>query len=315
MQHQGVVSTAGVVAVALQSVKGMSKKDRLSKLGDLLLSAELDEAQQWFHYEIGEEEAAGAWATALRQVELCEDTGVHVLSFLDSGYPDRLRQIPDPPVTLYVKGSLDALNPDDSVAIVGTREPTEFGMRAARVSGSMAARMSTVVVSGLAKGCDTWAHKGCIDANGTGVVVLAHGVDSIYPAENRGLASELLDTGGCWVSEYPVGSRPARWSFAERDRIQSGLSDAVLVVETDVKGGTMHTVTAAKRQNRALACIAHPDKLLSESATRGNQVLIGEGAYPISKREHFAMFVWGRVKGFPLDSQLPLLMELENGDI
>ena len=259
MQHQGVVSIAGVVAVALQSVKGMSKQDRLSKLGDWLLSAELDEAQHWFHYEIGEEEAAEAWDTALRQVELCEDAGVHVLSFLDSGYPDRLRQIPDPPVTLYVKGSLDALNPDDSVAIVGTREPTEFGMRAARVSGSMAARMSTVVVSGLTKGCDTWAHQDSIEANGTGVVVLAHGVDSIYPAENRGLASELLDSGGCWVSEYPVGSRPARWSFAERDRIQSGLSDAVLVVETDVKGGTMHTVTAAKRQNRALACIAHPD--------------------------------------------------------
>ena len=314
MEYDGAVSTAGVVAVALRHVKGMKKDDRLSKMEHWLLGAGLDEAREWFEHLVGDERGASAWTAAERQADLCESTGVRLLSILDDGYPDRLRQIPDAPLTLYVKGPTGALNPEYSVAIVGTREPTEFGIKAARESGRVAARMSTAVVSGLALGCDSSAHLGCIDGHGTGVAVLAHGVDTIYPAKNRGLAGELLETGGCLVSEYPIGARPTRWSFVERDRIQSGLSDAVLVVETDVKGGTMHTVAAAKTQLRTLACVAHPDRLLSEPATRGNQLLIEEGAHPIRNRVQFGMFVRDTIKETPMDSQLSLLFEVLDDD-
>jgi DNA processing protein len=106
---------------------------------------------------------------------------------------------------------------------------------------------------------------------------MAHGLDKVYPAANRDLAARLLDCGGCLVSEYPLGTTPIRTAFAERDRIQSGLADGVLVIETDVKGGTMHTVRFSRDQHRPLACVAHPENWLIEEKTRGNQKLIRDG--------------------------------------
>ena len=134
------------------------------------------------------------------------------------------------------------------------------------------------MVSGLALGCDAKAHEGCVEAKGAGVAVLAHGLDRVYPAANRELADRLLICGGCLVSELPVGVKPARWTFAYRDRIQSGLSDRVLVIETDVKGGTMHTVDFSLKQERPLACIDHPQQFHSASQTQGNRRLIQEGS-------------------------------------
>jgi DNA processing protein len=125
-----------------------------------------------------------------------------------------------------------------------------------------------------------------------GVAVLAHGLDTVYPAANRGLAARLLDKGGCLVSEYPVGTPPARTSFAERDRIQSGLSDGVFVIETDIKGGTMHTVRFSRNQQRPLGCVSHPKKWLSEEKTQGNQKLIADGwATPIPNGQALLAFL------------------------
>ena len=140
----------------------------------------------------------------------------------------------------------------------------------------------------------TYAHEGCLEAQGIGVAVLAHGLDMVYPAANRGLAERLLDRGGCLASEYPVGTTPVRSAFAERDRIQSGLSDGVLVIETDVRGGTMHTVRFARDQGRALACIEHPQRYRSEDETRGNRKLIEEGsARPIPDGDSLTDFLNG----------------------
>ena len=235
-----------------------------------------------------------AWEKSREQLDRCREMGVQVLSYHDEGYPERLRKIPDPPAVLFVKGSAVGLRAARSIAVVGTREPTECGVEAARRGTTSATQAGFVIVSGLAHGCDTYAHEGCVAADGVGVAVLAHGLEKVYPAANRELAERLLDNGGCLTSEYPVGMRPTRSAFAERDRIQSGLSDAIYVIETDVVGGTMHTVRFARDQGRPIACVAHPQKYLTEAKVRGNQKLIRDGwAIPISNKDEFRDFLAG----------------------
>lgn len=232
--------------------------------------------------KLPEAELADAWKRAEEQLGKSAAAGIWAYSIHDEDYPPRLRDTPDPPAVLFVKGDTRALHGPKLVAIVGTREPTPYGETVARRSGKTAVETGFVVVSGLANGCDTLGHEGCLDANGVGVAVMAHGLDKVYPSANRELAARLLEKGGCLVSEYPVGMAPARAAFAERDRIQSGLSDGVFVIETDIKGGTMHTVRFSRDQQRPLACVAHPEKWLSEEKTRGNQKLIADGwATPI----------------------------------
>ena len=232
------------------------------------------------------------WHTGEQQVEEAYEAGLKVLSYFDDEYPERLRDIPDPPSVLFVRGRLEALHETGMLAVVGTREPSPYGARVAFRAGERAAEKGVAVVSGLALGCDTRAHEGCVSKLGTGVAVLAHGLDRVYPAKNRELADLLLESGGCWVSEYPLGTKPARGAFVERDRIQSGLANGVLVIETDVKGGTMHTVRYSKEQRRQLACIGHPEQWWHHPKTRGNRKLIEAGeAIPIGDPEAFMKFL------------------------
>jgi DNA processing protein len=229
-------------------------------------------------------------------------SSVRAIAYYDDDYPERLRNIPDPPAVIFVRGEVAALNSKRAIAIVGTREPTPFGISVAKKAAHTAVENEFAVISGLAHGCDTYAHAGCVEARGVGIGVLAHGLDRIYPAASRGLANELLAAGGCWVSEYPLGVKPFRNFFAERDRIQSGLADAVLVIETDIKGGTMHTVRFAAAQRREVACISHPIEWHLEDKTRGNQQLIRSGrATPISDTRSLREFLskFGQRKGEP----------------
>ena len=180
-----------------------------------------------------------------------------------------------------------------SLAVVGTREPTKQGEEAAHRTARAAAEAGFAVVSGLARGCDTRAHEGCLGAGGVGVAVLAHGLDMVYPAENRDLAERLIKQGGCLVSEYPVGAKPAGPAFVERDRIQSGLSEAVLVIETGTRGGTMHTVKFARRQKRQIACIDYAEgRFFSGTNAEGNRRLLeDETVRPIRDGRTFTRFL------------------------
>ena len=217
-----------------------------------------------------------AWDKSEEQLVKSQDAHIQVVSIYDPRYPSRLRDIPDPPAVLFVKGSEAALDPERSLAVVGTREPTQFGERVAQRCACTAAGQGFVVVSGLAHGCDVKAHEGCLEAGGLGLVVLAHGLDKVYPAPNRDLAARLLEQGGCLISEYPIFAKPSRLTFAERNRLQSGLADGVLVVETDVEGGTKHIIRYAGIQGRPLAAVQHPPKLLGVPKARGNQKIIQE---------------------------------------
>lgn len=235
-----------------------------------------------------------AWMRSEEQLNRGSEFGVHAISFHDEGYPTRLRKIPDPPALLFVKGNAQGLSTSRALAVVGTRKPTPDGKMLALRSGRIAVQSGYAIVSGLALGCDTYAHKGCLEAEGIGVAVLAHGLDRVCPAANRDLADRLVETGGCLTSEYPVGMTPIRSAFADRDRIQSGLSDGVLVIETDIRGGTMNTVRSALKQKRALACIHldHLERFYSEETTRGNRKLVQqEDARPIANRTALIEFL------------------------
>ena len=226
---------------------------------------------------------------ATRLIEEAESQGVQIVSAHDPRFPSQLRSIPDPPVVLYVKGEMSALG-HPAIAVVGTRDPTSFGAAAAERLGANLGARGFVVVSGLALGCDTAAHGGCLQSRGITVAVLAHGVDYVYPAKNRKLASSIVEGGGALVSEYAPGTKPRPSYFVERDRLQSALSLGVIVVETGVEGGTMHTAGFALKQQRRLACLVHPPKFAA--AAEVNRKLIQEsGAFPMDKKEDLDAFI------------------------
>lgn len=215
----------------------------------------------------------------LRAEEILRDCNTHGISALgiqEKDFPNRLATIENSPVILFVKGDISCLNSEHAVAVIGTRKPTQFGLAAAERLGRLLAESGIIVVSGLALGCDAGAHRGCVDVKGKTVAVLAHGLEKVYPSSNKMLADDILNNSGCLVSEYPPGTPARPTNFVERDRIQSGLSDGVIVVETGIKGGTMHTVKFCLEQGRKLACISHPQKFIDNPQAEGNQHLIRE---------------------------------------
>ncbi|MCA9277246.1 MAG: DNA-protecting protein DprA [Phycisphaerales bacterium] len=212
-----------------------------------------------------------------RVLDRCNDGDIAYLCRGDARLPQAFWRIDDAPLIMFARGRWSEGDFDHSAAVIGTREPTEFGAKTGFRIASRLAEAGIPVVSGLAIGCDTVAHEGCLSVGGKTAAVMAHGLDTVHPAKNRGLAVRVVEEGGILLSEYPPGveARPNR--FIERDRLQSAMSRAVVVIETDIKGGTMHTVGYAKQQHRLLACVQHPEHLLAEPKTRGNQELIRTG--------------------------------------
>ena len=172
----------------------------------------------------------------------------------DEIFPLLLREIKKCPDLLYYSGNIGIVNDMPCVAIIGSREASEEALEKAFSYGRLAAEEGFVVVNGLAVGCDTRALQGALSMDGKCVAVLPCGLDEIYPKSNEGLAREIIEKGGCLISEYPAGTKPDMNYFIQRDRLQSGMCAGVVVVETGEQGGTMHTVKFARAQNRRLAC-------------------------------------------------------------
>ncbi len=275
---------------------GKSPKDTVALLLDSMLLPESGGEFADFHG--GDIDSSNkAWDEAEIILEHCDDLGITAIAIGDARYPKRLEELQNGqqytlrgycPI-LYCKGSVAGLNAHAAVAVVGVRYPTEDGLKMAREVGRSLAEAGVTVVSGLALGCDTEGHRGCLEASGCGVAVLAHGLDRIYPEENIELADGLMDAGGCLVSEYQPGTPPSRHAFAYRDRIQSGLSDGVLVVETPEKDGTMHTVEFARHQRRNIACVV-PRTEIGNPKTAGNIMLLKAGAHSLNKAEEAVQF-------------------------
>ena len=216
-----------------------------------------------------------------RAVSIIDDSlrrGWTVLTVSDAIYPERLRCISDPPIVLYVRGRLPAMDQEVAVAVVGTRNCTDYGRKSARRIGNELARCGCVVVTGLAKGIDTAAAKGALYAGGRVIGVLGCGLDVIYPRENEALYDAVAENGAL-VTEYPPGTPPASGNFPVRNRIISGLSLGVTVVEAPLRSGASITAGLALDQGKDVFVV--PGNIDSY-ASQGSNRLLREGAYAVT---------------------------------
>jgi DNA processing protein len=216
------------------------------------------------------------WATAHEVghaiLDRANQENIKVLSFFDEAYPVLLRRIPDPPPLLFVKGALP--NSIRNVACVGTRDATFFGVEVTRRMVRMLSEHGFGIISGLAIGIDSESHRQAVENGGYTVAILANGLDSIYPRENRKLAETILERGGALISEQPFGTRAVAQNLVDRDRLQSGMSLATFVFQTDVVGGTMHTVRFTLTQERLLFAPVPPSKYAFEERCRGIRAIV-----------------------------------------
>ena len=206
-----------------------------------------------------------------------EKTGMRTIPRDADAYPRRLLEIYDPPPVLYVMGDCD-LNPSRSFAIVGSRRCTRDGQRAAREIAETLAREDVTVVSGMAYGVDAAAHEGALIGMGRTVAVLGCGADVVYPRQHEELYRRILDNGGAVVSEYPPGTQPRPGNFPARNRIISGMSEGVLIVEGAERSGAMITVNDATEQNRDVFAV--PGSIYSSLSAAPNRLIV-EGAIPV----------------------------------
>ena len=195
---------------------------------------------------------------AFEILDSAEDTDVLVLNPLSPNYPRRLLRNDSYPPVLYCLGDVAALNPGESVAMVGTRNPTDFGARMGRRLAELLASDGYVIVSGLALGCDTMAHEGALDAHGRTVAVLPTPIGApVYPRQNQGLAERIIESGGALVSEYPpnlqLTDRQLITNLVARDEWQPGLADGLIAFETSVDGGTRHAMKHALKTGTPIA--------------------------------------------------------------
>jgi len=198
---------------------------------------------------------------------------IKVITIEDKNYPKLLKQIDSPPFVLYIRGSVEVLS-EPSLAVVGTRKPTSYGLEASRKLVTVLAQ-KLVIVSGLARGIDSAAHRQCLKQRGRTVAVLGHGLEKTYPVENTRLAEEIVNCGGCLVTEFPLNSPMAKINFPLRNRIIAGLTLGTLVIEGGEISGTKITANMAADFGREVFCVAGR---LGEPQAKAPAELIQQGA-------------------------------------
>ena len=201
--------------------------------------------------------------------------GGDVLILDDGSYPALLREIDDPPPVLYVKGDWQACFEQPCVGVIGSRMCSTYGENASEMLARDLASRGITIVSGLARGIDSAAHRGAIRGQGKTIAVMGTGIDSVYPKENNGLVREILASGGCLVSQFPLGTPPIAENFPYRNRIISGLSLGVLIVEASESSGSLITARLAMEQNREVMAV--PGNITSGNSF-GTNYLIKSGA-------------------------------------
>jgi DNA processing protein len=235
-------------------------------LGDAGLSRKIIEAFQRLHRDVDLDQV---W-------ERIQSLGVQVLTWDDDDYPRHLKEIDQPPPILYVRG---VLTPEDewSVAIVGTRKVTAYGRQVAEEVAGTLANNGVTIVSGLARGVDSIAHQAAVNAGGRTLAVLGNGIDLVYPPENRKLATQVIEHGAL-ISDYPLGTQPDGVNFPPRNRIISGLSLAVIIVEAGQTSGALITASFAAEQGRDVFAV--PGNINAPQSLGTNR-LIRDGAQPL----------------------------------
>ena len=290
------------LALALASLPGVGRRRLrvlLSRAGASAVSSARDVADvvrqhgAGLRFKIDDPQVVErAWQEGEHLAETCQRRGWRLWILGAPDYPPSLLRLDDPPALLFVHGPS---RPDTAprVAIIGTREPTAWGELVARECGASVVRAGGVVVSGLAWGIDTAAHTGAVEASGRTWATLPSGLDLVFPPSNAALANRIVEEGGALISEYLPGTRPHPTFFVERDRLQAALAQAVVVIETGLTGGTMHTVRFARALEVPL-CVTFPPDVDPAAVTRvgdlaepqqGTWQLLRDGAARITPAE------------------------------
>ncbi|HUM04507.1 MAG TPA: DNA-processing protein DprA [Terriglobales bacterium] len=267
------------LALALTPGLGPTRiKKLVENLGspDRILQASLTELEATGMQAVSAQALATGKSLELAQQEIAKaaECGTKIICLEDTAFPRRLREIYDPPVVLYVRGNVELLC-RPGIALVGTRHPTPYGLgMAERLSKDLAAH-GLVIISGMACGVDTASHRGVIEARGKTIAVFGTGIDVIYPKENTRLADQILALGGALISEFPLGTFAAPQNFPIRNRIISGMSCGVLVIEAAEYSGTRITARCALEQNRDVFAV--PGNVTNKNSW-GPNTLIKQGA-------------------------------------
>lgn len=213
-------------------------------------------------------------------IKYMNENNIKIININEREYPQALKKIYDPPISLYVKGNIEKLN-NKNIGIVGCRECTTYGKKSAEYFAYNLSKQNINIVSGLAKGIDSYAHLGSLN-NGNTIAVLGNGLDIIYPKENLELANEIIKRGGTIISEYPCGTKPEKMKFPARNRIISGISSGIIVIEAKEKSGTLITVDFALEQGRDVFVV--PGNINSINSV-GTNDLIKQGARLVTTYE------------------------------
>mgnify|MGYP004469934129 FL=1 len=224
-----------------------------------------------------------------KHIKYMQKYKIDIISINDKKYPQILKQIYDPPISLYIKGNIEILN-EKNIAIVGSRNSSKYGEEAAKYFAYNLSAKGINIISGLARGIDTYAHIGNLgammhngnDICGKTIAVVGNGIDIIYPKENKYLEEKIIKSGGCIISEYPLGTKPEKFNFPARNRIISGLSKGVLVIEARAKSGTLITIDFALQQGRDVYVV--PGNINSVNSV-GTNDLIKQGAKLVTRVE------------------------------
>jgi len=242
------------------------------------------------------------------EIAFIEKYKIRPLFITDKDYPKRLLNCYDSPTLLFYKGESD-LNHDKVIAIIGTRNHTNYGKLITEQLVEQLTELNVVIVSGLAFGIDAIAHKAAVNNNLRTIGVLAHGLDQVYPSQHTGLAKEMLKAGGGLLTEFRSQSKPDKHNFPTRNRIVAGMSDATIVVETGIKGGSMITAELANNYNRDV--FAFPGKVTDPKSAGCNYLISNNKAVLLAdSRELIELMSWEEKKRPMLKKQKELFVEL-----
>jgi DNA processing protein len=225
-------------------------------------------------------------ATADAEIRAVRKLGGDILLLDDGVYPSLLREIYDPPIVLYVKGAWSECLERPCIAIVGSRRCSTYGQNSALMLARDLAQRGVAVVSGFARGIDAAAHRGALEAGGRTVAVLGTGIDEYYPRDHKKLAEEILDSGGAMVTQFPLGTPPVSENFPYRNRIISGLSLGIVVVEAAENSGSLITARLAIEQNREVFAV--PGNITSRNSFGTNYLIKGAGAKLVQQWQDIA---------------------------
>lgn len=257
--------------VALLRLRGIGPRGAV-EIASSLRTRELIEqlSPEDLRRRVGKRLAEALSTQSLGSGEVVLPDGAWTLGYFDAAYPKAFRELNDPPAVIWGIGTPPS---QQAIAVIGTRHPTAWAGTTAQAVAASAVDHALDVVSGLAIGIDTVAHTACLVAGGRTTAVLGTGIDIQYPAENRGLATRIVDEGGCLLSEVPPGTRPSPKTLVARDRLQAALSLATVVIQSGIPGGTLHTARFTVEQGKPLV-VVKPREGADPKAYAGNVALV-----------------------------------------